>query len=127
MWTLRDEASALPAGRGLARSRARSASSDGHHATPAGGPNRDDQPSRHRIREQSATSFALRQAETGKGVAMKFVMKKTTSGEFRFNLVASNGQIVATSESYKERRSALATIESIRKNAGTAATDDQTQ
>lgn len=58
---------------------------------------------------------------------MKFVMKKTTSGEFRFNLVASNGQIVATSESYKERRSALATIESIRKNAGTAATDDQTQ
>lgn len=58
---------------------------------------------------------------------MKFVMKKTTSGEFRFNLVASNGQIVATSESYKERRSALQTIESIRKNAGTAATDDQTQ
>lgn len=58
---------------------------------------------------------------------MKFVLKRTSHGEFRFNLVASNGQVVATSESYKEKRSALATIESIRKNAATASTDDQVQ
>jgi uncharacterized protein YegP (UPF0339 family) len=30
---------------------------------------------------------------------MKFVVKKTTNGQYRFNLVASNGQVVATSES----------------------------
>ena len=58
---------------------------------------------------------------------MKFVVKKSSNGEYRFNLLASNGQVVATSEGYKEKRSALATIESIKKNAGTAATDDQTQ
>jgi uncharacterized protein YegP (UPF0339 family) len=57
---------------------------------------------------------------------MKFVLKKTSHGEFRFNLVASNGQVVATSESYKEKRSALATIESIKKNTADATTEDQT-
>jgi uncharacterized protein len=56
---------------------------------------------------------------------VKFVLKKTSHGEFRFNMIASNGQVVATSESYKEKRSALSTIESIKKNAGTATTDDQ--
>ena len=60
-------------------------------------------------------------------MAMKFVVKKTSGGEYRFNLVASNGQIVATSETYKEKRSALATIESIKNNAGAATTDDQTE
>ena len=58
---------------------------------------------------------------------MKFVVKKTSNGEFRFNLLASNGQVVATSESYKEKRSALSTIESIKKNAGAATLDDQAQ
>jgi uncharacterized protein YegP (UPF0339 family) len=63
----------------------------------------------------------------GDGSVMKFVLKKTSHGEFRFNLVATNGQVVATSESYKEKRSALSTIESIKKNAGAATTDDQAQ
>jgi uncharacterized protein YegP (UPF0339 family) len=58
-------------------------------------------------------------------VLVKFVVKKASNGEYRFNLVASNGQIVATSETYKEKRSALATIESIKKNAGEATLDDQ--
>ena len=57
---------------------------------------------------------------------MKFVVKKASNGEFRFNLVASNGQVVATSESYKQRASAMNTIESIQKNAGSATVDDQT-
>lgn len=57
---------------------------------------------------------------------MKFVVKKTSNGEFRFNLVASNGQVVATSESYKQKASALNTIESIQKNVGGASVDDQT-
>jgi uncharacterized protein len=57
---------------------------------------------------------------------MRFVVKKTSNGEFRFNLVASNGQVVATSESYKQKASALNTIESIQKNVGGASVDDQT-
>ena len=57
---------------------------------------------------------------------MKFVVKKTGNGEFRFNLVASNGQVVATSESYRQKASAMNTIASIQKSAGDASIDDQT-
>jgi uncharacterized protein YegP (UPF0339 family) len=57
---------------------------------------------------------------------MKFVLKKTSNGQFRFNLVAVNGQVVATSESYTRKASALETIESIKKGAGSADVDDET-
>jgi uncharacterized protein YegP (UPF0339 family) len=57
---------------------------------------------------------------------MKFVMKKTSNNQFRFNVVASNGQIVATSETYTRKASALDTIESMRKNMASATVDDQT-
>jgi uncharacterized protein YegP (UPF0339 family) len=57
---------------------------------------------------------------------MKFVMKKTSNNQFRFNLVASNGQVVATSETYTRKASALDTIESMRKNVASATIDDQT-
>lgn len=57
---------------------------------------------------------------------MKFMVKKTSNGEFRFNLVASNGQVVATSESYKQKASAMNTIASIQKSAGDAKVEDET-
>jgi uncharacterized protein YegP (UPF0339 family) len=56
---------------------------------------------------------------------MKFVMKKTSNGQFRFNLVASNGQIVATSETYTRKASAMDTIASIKQNAAGASVDDE--
>jgi uncharacterized protein YegP (UPF0339 family) len=59
-------------------------------------------------------------------VAMKFVVKKTSNGQFRFNLVASNGQTVATSETYTRKAAALDTIASIQKNAGAADVSDET-
>jgi uncharacterized protein YegP (UPF0339 family) len=59
-------------------------------------------------------------------VAGKFELKKTSNGQFRFNLKASNGQIIATSESYKTKAAALNGIESVKKNAPEAPTDDQT-
>ena len=57
---------------------------------------------------------------------MKFVMKRTSNDQFRFNLVANNGQIVATSETYTRKLSALDTIESMRKSVASATVDDQT-
>jgi uncharacterized protein YegP (UPF0339 family) len=57
---------------------------------------------------------------------MKFIVTKTSNGQFRFNLVASNGQTVATSESYTRKASALETIASIQKNAGGATVEDET-
>jgi uncharacterized protein YegP (UPF0339 family) len=47
----------------------------------------------------------------------KFVIKKSSDGQFRFNLKAGNGQIILTSELYKAKASALNGIESVKKNA----------
>ena len=47
----------------------------------------------------------------------KFEVYADKNGEFRFRLKASNGQIVATGESYKQLSGCLSGIESIRKNA----------
>ena len=37
----------------------------------------------------------------------KFVVKKGTTGHFRFTLLSTNGQIVATSQAYETKRAAL--------------------
>jgi len=55
---------------------------------------------------------------------MKFQIKKTSNGQYRFNLVASNGQVLATSETYTRKQSAKDTIESIRKSAAVATVED---
>ena len=59
-------------------------------------------------------------------MAGKFELYKDSGGKFRFRLKASNGQIIATGEAYESKASALKGIESVRKNAGDAALDDQT-
>ncbi len=59
-------------------------------------------------------------------MAGKFVLKKGTTGKYHFNLVASNGQVIATSESYERKQSALNGIESVKSNAPTAEIDDET-
>ncbi|MFT3894286.1 MAG: YegP family protein [Anaerolineales bacterium] len=50
-------------------------------------------------------------------MAGKFTLRKTDKGNFVFNLKASNGQVILTSQPYSDRRSALNGIESVRKNA----------
>jgi uncharacterized protein len=50
-------------------------------------------------------------------MAGKFVIKKSSDGQFRFNLKAGNGEIILTSELYKAKASAVNGIESVRKNA----------
>ena len=55
----------------------------------------------------------------------KFVIKETTSG-VKFDLVAGNGQIIATSEVYAAEASCLNGIESVKKNAPIANVEDQT-
>jgi uncharacterized protein len=57
---------------------------------------------------------------------MKFVVKKASNGQFRFNLVATNGQVVATSETYARKQSALDTIASIKGKVGSAQIEDTT-
>lgn len=47
----------------------------------------------------------------------KFEVYVDKAGEFRFRLKAKNGQIIATGEGYKAKKSCLNGIESIRKNS----------
>jgi uncharacterized protein len=59
-------------------------------------------------------------------MAATFVLKKGSSGKFYFNLVAANGQVIATSESYESKASAPQGIELLKRNAPNAEVDDQT-
>ena len=59
-------------------------------------------------------------------MAGKFVVKQGSSGKYHFNLVAANGQIIATSEAYERKQSALNGIESVKTNAPGAQVEDET-
>ncbi len=59
-------------------------------------------------------------------MAAKFQLRKGTTGKYRFVVLSSNGQVVATSEAYERRASALAGIRSIQKIVTTAAVEDTT-
>ncbi len=50
-------------------------------------------------------------------MAGKFVIKKSSDGQFHFSLKAGNGEIILSSELYKAKASALNGIESVKKNA----------
>jgi uncharacterized protein len=58
-------------------------------------------------------------------MAGKFELYKDKSGEFRFRLKAGNGQVIAVSEGYSSKASALNGIESVKENAPGAPVDDQ--
>ena len=53
-------------------------------------------------------------------MAGKFEIKSGKTGKFRFNLKASNGQIVLTSEAYDSRAAAVKGIASVKNNAANA-------
>jgi uncharacterized protein YegP (UPF0339 family) len=74
--------------------------------------------------DPTGTALCVRR---GGMMAGKFVVKKGSSGKFRFNLVASNGQVIATSEAYESKASAIKGVESVKRNAPTAEIDDQTE
>ena len=50
----------------------------------------------------------------------KFVVTVRKNGEFQFNLKATNGQVILTSEGYTKKESCLNGIESVRKNGPVA-------
>ena len=59
-------------------------------------------------------------------MAAKFELYKDTKGEFRWRVVASNGQTIATGgEGYKSKESAKAGIESVKKNAPIAEIEEK--
>jgi uncharacterized protein YegP (UPF0339 family) len=57
-------------------------------------------------------------------MAGKFVVKQGSTGKFRFNLVSTNGQIVATSEAYETKAAAMKGIRAVKSLAADATVDD---
>ena len=55
----------------------------------------------------------------------KFILKQTKTG-YKFDLKATNGQVIATSEIYTTEAACKNGIESVRKNAAVANLEDQT-
>ena len=55
----------------------------------------------------------------------RFVKKQTDSGKFRFNLTATNGQVIGTSQSYDSESGCDNGMQSVAKNAVDASIDDQ--
>jgi hypothetical protein len=51
-------------------------------------------------------------------MAGTFELKQSSNGQFMFNLKAANGQVILTSELYRDKDSAQNGIESVKKHAG---------
>ncbi|WP_113699547.1 YegP family protein [Nonomuraea lactucae] len=60
-------------------------------------------------------------------MAARYVISKDERGEFRFALVAGNGQTVAVSEPYRTKAACVNGIESVRRIAPEATIEDRTQ
>jgi uncharacterized protein YegP (UPF0339 family) len=58
-------------------------------------------------------------------MAAKFELYKDKKGEFRWKLIATNGQTIAVGEGYTTKESAKNGIESVKKNAPTAAIEEK--
>ncbi|MCC3269499.1 DUF1508 domain-containing protein [Arthrobacter gengyunqii] len=56
-------------------------------------------------------------------MAGKFEVYQDKAGGYRFRLKAGNGEVIASSESYKSKASALKGVESVRNNATAEVTD----
>jgi uncharacterized protein YegP (UPF0339 family) len=50
----------------------------------------------------------------------KFEIKKDNAGKFRFNLIAANGEIIASSEAYETKEACKNGIQSVKTNAASA-------
>ena len=61
----------------------------------------------------------------GSSIMSKFVIREVKSG-IKFDLKATNGQVIATSEAYESKAACENGIESVRKNAPIANLEDQT-
>ena len=60
-----------------------------------------------------------------RAVAGRFVVVRDGDDDYRFRIEAEDGQLMATSEPYTSKSSALEGVEAIKRNAADAQVDDQ--
>jgi uncharacterized protein YegP (UPF0339 family) len=66
------------------------------------------------------TAYGILLSEVNEIMTGTFEVWIDKAGEFRFNLKAANGEVIATSEGYKSKDSCMNGIESVKMNAQTA-------
>jgi uncharacterized protein YegP (UPF0339 family) len=55
---------------------------------------------------------------------MQFEIRRASGGQYYWRILAANGQVLATSETYYNKADALSAVESVRRGAGAAAVSD---
>ncbi len=58
---------------------------------------------------------------------MKFTVENSSNNQYYWKIVASNGQTLATSETYYNKSDALSACQSVKTNAGSAQIVDNTR
>lgn len=58
---------------------------------------------------------------------MKFEIHDSANGQFYWRIVASNGRVLATSETYHNKSDAESAARSVKVSAGSAAIEDHTR
>lgn len=72
------------------------------------------------IVQQRITAIGMRKVDA------RFEINKDTAGDFRFKLVAVNGETIAVSQGYNTKESAMIGVESVKLNAAAALVEDKT-
>jgi uncharacterized protein YegP (UPF0339 family) len=75
---------------------------------------------------KSGCTNGIESVKTNASNDARYERKQTASGKFMFNLKATNGQIIGTSESYESASARDNGIESVKTNAPTAVIVDLT-
>jgi len=57
---------------------------------------------------------------------MKFKVRRSTNAQYFFTITASNGQVLTTSETYRNKADCVAAVRLIKAGAATAPVDDMT-
>jgi uncharacterized protein YegP (UPF0339 family) len=87
---------------------------------------RSDQSAYGSLRRAVGYGASKQATDLGRAHSGQVRAQEGSTGKFRFNLVAPNGQVIATSEAYESKASAINGIESVKRNAANAAIDAQT-
>ena len=77
------------------------------------------------IKKMRDIFYVIKVNKGNKSKRAKFVISKRIDGQFMFNVVAPNGEIIATSEGYRSRQGCNKGIDAIQRYAEEAFIDDQ--
>ena len=75
---------------------------------------------------KASCTNGIESVRTNSAVEGRFESKESSNGKFFFNLKASNGQIIGSSQMYESAASRDNGIESVKTNAPDATVDDET-